>query len=187
MLVSTSAAVTDVWNSIVAVCGTLLGALIGGAIFHWSQRAHRREERLHQHNERLRTAYAAWAGALRRCVESERTQLIFSSEMSLIQTDKEVALQMGRDMRDVSLAAIAANTNEEMAFAKVMLTDTNRGRVGRAEGIRSMSPTDIAFRTEDLTLRLKAFEDAEPRQSIALSEFLRNIANELDPSEGASS
>lgn len=171
---------------IVAVGGTLLGVLVGGTISHWSQKAHRKQERLDRHDERLRSAYATWAGALRRCVEAERLQLILAegiqTRMTEIQSDKDVSLQMGMDMRDVVRAAIDAKTNEEIAFGRLLVTETNKVRVARTQRIRDMSPTTIALAAKgDAVETMASFEDAEPKQSTALSEFLRDIANELAP------
>lgn len=180
-------ALTDVWAGGFYV---LVGTIVGGLITYWIQKSQHKRERLDNHKERLRTAYGSWAGALRVHTVTYRTAFFFNNiaqdhlanAFDVKGEDNSAVLQMGRDMRDRTLAADSARANEEAAFGIIMVSDTNKARVERAQEIRNITLTKINDEEGSGPFnKLKTIEESVPMQSKALTEFLIEIARELSP------
>ncbi len=171
-----SALVTGMVGISLAVLGWFGGYLKG------------RSERKEHRKDRLREAYADWITSLRRGVDSDRRFAIMRQQAA--QPDHkamppEVLHRMMDEAARISQEVQQAQWQEDAAFNRVLILDTNETRLKDAQDIRLMNPLKTALNehveinNRNIDAALEIMTVTEQEQCDAISALLRKLRNEL--------
>lgn len=175
MISTLSCSATDALSALDVASRTvlpLLGVILGGWLTQRSQVLERRV----RNRERIRDSYADWMSALESLSSMDSRAL-------LIMENPQQAEQMGVTMSPLGpvwTESQDARHAEEVAFAHLMLNDTDASRVQEAQAIRNLCPFKIAMDESPTTSPSYArFLELGESRANKLGSFAIRVANEL--------
>ena len=169
--------------SLIPAVATLVGVLAGSLLTYVVQSNFHRRDRKERCSERIREAYANWAGSILEEVDACRRQLSFresAQQVSTVGVPEAISLHMVESMKEMTLAALDATHREQVAFARLQLTDLEKERRQEAHEIRLPVKESLTDSQEDVRYSISTFEAIERTFADRLSKFLASIAKSLD-------
>lgn len=172
-----SAFITGVVGISLAVLGWFGGFLKG------------RSERKEHRKDRLREAYADWITILRRGVDTDRRFAIMrqqSAQPEYKAMATEVQHRLMDEVARISQEGQQALWQEDAAFNRVLILDTNETRLKEAHNIRLMNPLKTALKqhTEindgNVDSAVDIMTSKEQEQCDAISALLSKLRKELN-------